>query len=179
MTTKTNEIEDTCNRVAELYFSVRNLTRCMSLNSNGSGRSVKVHINLIVAKQRSFRVSLSGMGLNCSPIGGILMSTISRNGNAIRCKALVGSHEDGLLTCPYECKCPDVCSNAVTYIHDKVKLSLCKIVGWNVSTAVLLWAEYIDISSMKLDYHTRWSAVFIPNLGSLKNKEMSLDIAEH
>ena len=85
MTTTRNEIDDTCNRLPDLHLSPRNITRCMSLSHNDGDRLVKVHIHLTMPKQRTFRVSLSGMGLVCSPIGRIVLSTISINGISIRC----------------------------------------------------------------------------------------------
>ena len=127
LTTEMNENENTCDRLPDLHLCSRNLTRCMLLDSSGSARKMKVHIHLTTPKQRTFHVSLSGMGLNCSPIRGVVMSTISSNGKSIRCKALVGSHEDALDICRYECKCPDVCSNVVVYISDTLGVSLCEI----------------------------------------------------
>ena len=125
--------EGTCNRVPELYISSGNLTGCMAMNSSGSDSSVTVRIHLTTSKQRTFHVSLSGIGLSCSPVGGIVMSTVSNNGGSVGCKALIGSHEEGLVTCHYDCKCPDVCSYALTYIYNKMTVSLCKITDWNAS----------------------------------------------
>ena len=110
----------------------------MPLEASGNDRLTKVHIHLTIPKQRTFHVSLSGIGLNCSPTGGIFMSTISSSGDSIRCKTLVSSREDGLVICLYECKCPDVCSIAVAYISDTATMYLCKIVDWHVSTTVAL-----------------------------------------
>ena len=90
-----------------------------------------------IPKQHTSHVSLSGMRLNCSIVGGIVMSTISANGDTMRCKSLLGSDEGGLVTCPYQCKCPDFCSNVVAYINNKVGTSLCKICEWNISTVAL------------------------------------------
>ena len=133
MSTKRNKIENSCNRVPDLHLFPENLTRCMFLNSVGSAISVTMHMHFTIPKQRTFHVLLSGLGLNCSPIGGIVMSTSSSDGVSIRCKALLGSHKDELVTCPWECKCPGICSIAVVYISDKMSVSLCKVSDWNAS----------------------------------------------
>ena len=136
MTTQRNEIDGPCDRVPEHNISQKTLTGCMSLNSSGRDQSMMVRIHLTRPKHRTFHLSLSGVGLNCSPIGGIAMSTVSNNGDLIRCKALIASNDDELVTCPYQCKCPDVCSNAVAHISKMMAVSLCKISGWNVSTTI-------------------------------------------
>ena len=144
-------IIDTDHLVADLHVSARNLTKCMSLDSSGGESLVRVHIHLTVPKQRTFPVYLSGIDLNCNPIGGIAMLIISNNGDLIRCKALVSSHEEGIVTCPYECKCPDICSVVVAYIDDKVTLSLCKIGGWYISTIepLLILHENVDFTPLR------------------------------
>ena len=146
--------EGTCNWVPDLYISSRNLTGCMSMNSSGSASSVTVRIHLTTTKQKIFHVSLSGIGLNCSPAGGVVMMTVSNNVGLIGCKALIGSHEGGLVTCPYECKCPDVCSHAMAYIYNKMAVSLCKISDWN-SLADLLptMCIYVPRKARSLCYY--------------------------
>ena len=138
MTANLNEIDGTCNRVPDLHISPNNLTRCMALNSLRSERPLRMHINLKSPKYMTFSLVLSGMGLNCSPIGGISLLPITARGESTRCKAFVGSNEGGIDTCPYQCKCPGVCSKVVMYISDKMAMSLCKIVVWNASN-VTLW----------------------------------------
>ena len=133
MTQRKNS-EGTCYRVPDLYISSKNLTGCLSMSSKGSDPSVTVRIDLAIPKQRTFHISLSGIRLNCSPVGGIVLSTISNNGDSIGCKALVGSYEEGLVTCPFECKCLHICSHAVAYIYNKMTVSLCKISDWNAPT---------------------------------------------
>ena len=129
MTPNRNDIGIACYRVPELHISARNLTKCMSLNTRGNDKSITVRIHLTSPKQRAFRVSLSGMGFNCSPVGGIVMSTVSNKGNSIWCKSLVGNHayDDGLITCPYHCNCPDICSSTLLNINNMMAVVLCKI----------------------------------------------------
>ena len=136
MTTQRNEMEGPCHRVPELHISQTNPSGCMSLNSGGRDQSLIVRIHLTRPKHRTFHVSLSGVALNCSPIGGIAMSTVSSDGDLIRCKALIASNSDELVTCPYQCKCPDVCSNAVAHISNWMVVSFCEISGWTVSTTI-------------------------------------------
>ena len=124
-------------RLPDLHISPGNLTSCLKLNSSRSGHSLIVHIHLTTPKQRIFDVYLSGGGLNCSPVWGILISTISNKKDSIWCKSFIGSHEGGLVTCPYRCNCPDICSKAVAYISNKMNVSLCKISGWNASNSGL------------------------------------------
>ena len=161
MSTKRNEMEDTCYRVPDIHISSVNLTECLSLHTSGNHRSVRVHIHLTIARKRTFRVSLSGTGLNCSPGGGMAMSTTSVNGGSIWCKALVGSHEEGLVTCSYECKCPDVCNSTVAYINTNMGLSLCKFRGWiPVTIALLIIITTIFPANI---YHTGWILFDSPN----------------
>ena len=145
MTTKRHEIEDTCDLAPDFHISPRNLTMCMSLNSIGSHHSATVRIHLTNPKQRAFYISLSGMRLNCSPIGGIIMSAISDNGDAIRCKSLLGSYEEDLVTCPYHCECPNICSNVVAFINNKSRASLCNIGDWHTSAAMLLGIYLVNM----------------------------------
>ena len=161
MTTMGIEIGGTCHWVPDLYISSRNLTSCMTIHPSGSDRSVALQINLTSPRQRNFHVSLSGVGLNCSPVGGIVMSTISSNEDLIQCKSLVASRDDGLVTCAYQCKCPDVCSNAVAYFNNKMEVSLCKISGWYVLTDALLsfmhkyaGHTFITLGELKLPFKT-------------------------
>ena len=130
------EVEAACHLVPDLYISPRNITKCMPLNVKNS-QYATVYIHLTIPKQHTFHVSLSGMRLNCSPVGGIVMSVISDSGDTMRCKSLLGSDEGGLVTCPYQCKCPSVCSSVVAYINNRVEASLCKIGEWNTSTVAL------------------------------------------
>ena len=132
-----NGIQGSCYRSPDLHISTKNLTGCMSLDSIGSVPSLMVHIHLKSAKQRTFQFSLSGIGLNCSPVSGFAMATISNNGDSIWCKASVGSREERVVTCPYQCQCPDVCSSTMAYIRDKIGVCLCKISEWNGVTSVL------------------------------------------
>ena len=141
---KYNDI--TGNPTPEIHISSRNLASCLALNFSNSDTSRTVNIQLTTSKQRTFHVSLTGIGLHCSPAGGIAMSTISNNGDSIWCKSLVGSHEDGLVTCHYECKCPDVCSNVKAYISNTITVSLCKIGGWNMSNSVLMIILQVHVS---------------------------------
>ena len=124
-------------RVPDLHISPRNLTSCLKLNSSRSDPSLIVHIHLTTPKQRIFDIYLSGGDLNCSPVGGIRISTISNKKDSTWCKSFIGSHEGDLVTCPYRCKCPGVCSKAVAYISNKMNVSLCKISGWNASNSGL------------------------------------------
>ena len=129
--TQMKNTEGTCYPLPDLYISSRNLTGCISMNSSGNHSSVAVRIHPRTPKQRTFHVSLSGIGLNCSLAGGIVMSTVSNNGDSVGCKALIGSHEEGIVTCHFDCECPDVCSYAMAYIYNKMNVSLCKISDWN------------------------------------------------
>ena len=131
VTTKGTEIDSKCYREPDLHLSQTHLTGCLALNASGSDRSLTVHIQLTSPKHQTFYVYLFGIGFNSTPIGGIAMSTISSNGGSFLCKAFEGSHDDGLVTCPYQCKCPDTCSSVVAYINNKMAVSLCKISGWN------------------------------------------------
>ena len=49
---------------------------CWSLRCSWN---MAVHIHLTTPKQRTFHVSLCGTGLNCSPVGGIILQTFSTN----------------------------------------------------------------------------------------------------
>ena len=167
MTTQTNEIEGPCDRVPELNISQTNLSGCMPLNSGGRDQSMMVRIHLTRPKHRTFHLSLSGVGLNCSPIGGIVMSTVSNNGDLIRCKALVDSNDDEPVTCPYQCKCPDVCGTAVAHISNRMAVSLCKISGWNVSTTTYhhTWVCYI-FPWTNCTNHCTWNDLRTPSNSS-------------
>ena len=156
-----SEIGGFCFWVPDLYISSKNISSCMTLHPIGSDRPVALQINLTSPRQRSFHVSLSGVGINCSPVGRIVMSTISSNEDLIHCKSLVASHDDGLVTCTYQCKCTDVCSNAVAYFNNKMEVSLCKISGWFVLTSAILsfmhkYAEhtFITLRELKLSLST-------------------------
>ena len=43
-------------------------TECMSLNSSAFDRSMTVHIHLLISKERTFQVSLSGIKLTHLPV---------------------------------------------------------------------------------------------------------------
>ena len=152
MPSKENEFGAVCHLLPDLHIIPKHLTKCTPLNVNSSDRYATVYIRLTIPKQHTFHVSLSGMRLNCSPVGGIVMSTISAYGDTMRCKSLLGSDEGGLVTCPYQCKCPDVCSKVVAYINNKVGTSLCKIREWNISTVAqfLCWCQVYSWEPIEL-----------------------------
>ena len=127
-----------CRRQPDIITFARHFNNCIVLNKSIEYPSTKLQHHLSYSMKSSFFVTVIGVGLNCKPIGGMLLVAVSLNGNPKICTTLIGSEDNGMVKCQYRCHCPDVCSALEAYIDDESYVTVCEI-------TIRIWTNEIDI----------------------------------
>ena len=102
---------------------ILNFTRCIQIQRN-STRVISAVKPLDVATPL-MRYSVRGIGIDCSPINGLMVRAGSVNGSLHKCTTLTGVVENDLVTCRYRCSCPDGCSFVMIKTVNIEPQSLC------------------------------------------------------
>ena len=106
------------------------LDNCTTFNTSGDDRDplllFRVSKEVKHGKSRAF---VQGYGINCSPINGIHVTSISTHGYSNYCKASVGhlSRFD-TMACSYYCNCPFGCAMFRARIVDPTGKVICAFV---------------------------------------------------
>ena len=97
----------------------------------------------------------SCMALNCSTIGGIAIWTFSNNRDSMWCKSLAGSHDNDLVTWPYQC--PFSCAATLWRTWIMRWQWLCVQLAVALFPMLHYWALH---TGMACNYHPHWKLVW-------------------
>ena len=80
-------------------------------------------------KRRDIQVTFKGLGIECDPVNGVVMTAISTAGTPVPCKTFVGRLDTlGSMICSYSCGCSSGCVMFRAAISDPANKAICAFV---------------------------------------------------
>ena len=80
-------------------------------------------------KRRDIKVKFKGLGIECNPVNGVVMTAISTVGTPVPCKTFVGRLDTmGSTICSYSCSCSSGCVMFRAAISDPANKAICVFV---------------------------------------------------
>ena len=115
-----------CNSTASSLRGIFHLTSCIAFQAEPNGIISGV-VALDIPRQ-AFRYIVAGIGIECNPVRGLIVSVRSPRGRIYICKAYTGNEVSDLSRCRYRCSCPDGCAFVIVQSYKNTTMqSLCKL----------------------------------------------------